>query len=177
MTDYRRAVVPGGTYFFTVNIADRGASLLVDHIDLLRDAIRYTRQRHPFVVDAMVVLPEHLHAVWTLPPGDADFPTRWRLIKTQFSRALFQDEHRRASRIGKAERGIWQRRYWEHLIRDETDLARHVDYIHWNPVKHGYVERAGDWPYSTFHRFVRDGRLPADWASAGSGVTDAGEMA
>jgi putative transposase len=171
MTRYRRAFVPGATYFFTVNLADRQATLLVDHIDLLRDAIRYTRKRHPFDIDAMVVLPDHLHAVWTLPLGDANFPLRWRLIKTWFSRNLPHGEHRRASQVSKGERGVWQRRYWEHLIRDETDLARHVDYTHWNPVKHGHVARAVDWPYSTFHRFVRDGVLAEDWGRAGDNAS------
>jgi putative transposase len=167
MTDYRRAFVPGATYFFTVNLADRRATLLVDHIDLLRDAIRYVRRHHPFDIDAMVVLPDHLHAILTLPSGDADFPLRWRLIKTWFSRHLPHGEHRRASRIDKGERSIWQRRYWEHLIRDEIDLARHVDYIHWNPVKHGHAARAVDWPCSTCHRFVRDGVLTKDWDDGG----------
>ena len=111
----------------------------------------------------MVVLPDHVHAIWTLPSGDADFPLRWRLIKTWFSRNLPLGEHRRASRVDKSERGIWQRRYWEHLIRNEADFARHVDYIHWNPVKHGHVARVKDWPYSTFHRFVRDGALAENW--------------
>ncbi|SDR12285.1 putative transposase [Pseudoxanthomonas sp. CF385] len=171
MTHYRRAFVPGATYFFTVNLADRQATLLVDHIDLLRDAVRYTRKRHPFDIDAMVVLPDHLHAVWTLPPGDADFPLRWRLIKTWFSRHLPHGEHRRASHVDKSERGIWQRRYWEHVIRDETDLARHVDYIHGNPVKHGHVVRVRDWPYSTFHRFARNGILSEDWGSAGENAS------
>ena len=112
MTDYRRAFVPGATYFFTVNLADRRATLLVDHIDLLRDAIRYVRRHHPFDIDAMVVLPDHLHAILTLPSGDADFPLRWRLIKTWFSRHLPHGEHQRASRIDKGERGIWQRADW-----------------------------------------------------------------
>ena len=167
MTNYRRILIPGATYFFTVNLANRRKTFLIDHIDLLRDAIRYTRHRHPLDIDAMVVLPDHLHALWTLPPNDADFPLRWRLIKTWFSRHLPRDEHRRASRIDNGERGIWQRRYWEHLIRDEVDFARHVDYIHWNPVKHGHSVRVVDWPYSTFHRFVRDGVLAEDWGWEG----------
>lgn len=129
MTNYRRTFAPGATYFFAVNLADRRRTLLVDHIDLLREASRYTRQRHSFIIDAMVVLPNHLHAIWTLPPGDADSPLHWRLIKTWFSRYLVRGEHRRASRIDKGERSIWQRRYWEHLISDEADFARHVDYI------------------------------------------------
>ncbi|MEI2797270.1 hypothetical protein V8246_16585 [Pseudoxanthomonas sp. F11] len=111
MTNYRRTFVPGATYFFTVNLADRRAMLLVDHIDLLRGAIRYVRRRHPFYIDAMVVLPDHLHAILTLPSGDADFPLRWRLMKTWLSRHLPHGERRRASRIDKGERGIWQRRY------------------------------------------------------------------
>ena len=163
MTNYRRTFIPGATYFFTVNLADRRKTLLIDHIDLLREAVRYTQRRHPFVINAMVVMPDHLHAIWTLPSDDADFPIRWRLIKTWFSRNLPLGEHRRASRVDKGERGIWQRRYWEHLIRDEVDFARHVDYTHWNPVKHRHVARAKDWPYSTFHRFVHDGVLAEDW--------------
>ena len=163
MTHYCRAWHPGATYFFTVNLARRNSTLLVDRIDVLRDAIRHVRRRHPFVIDAMVVMPEHLHAVWTLPPGDADFATRWRLIKTGFSRRIPAGERRTTSRISKGERGIWQRRYWEHLIRDEWDLQSHIDYIHFNPVKHGHVDRAADWPYSSFHRYAADGRLPTDW--------------
>jgi putative transposase len=167
MTDYRRAFVPGATYFFTVNLADRRTTLLVDHIDLLREAVRYTQRRHPFVTNAMVVLPDYLHAIWTLRSDDADFPLRWRLIKTWFSRNLPHGEDRRASRVDKGERGIWQRRYWEHLMRDETDFARHVDYIHWNPVKHGHVTRVKDWPYSTLHRFVRNGVMVEEGGFAG----------
>lgn len=172
MTNYRRAHVPGASYFFTVNLARRDTTLLTERIDDLRNAVRYVRARHSFVIDAMVVLPEHLHAVWTLPDGDADHSLRWRLVKTWFSRQIPQGERRRDSRIAKGERGIWQRRYWEHLIRDDDDLSRHIDYIHFNPVKHGHVERTADWPYSTFHRYVAEGRLPPDW---GVGVgADAG---
>lgn len=169
MTNYRRVFEQGATYFFTVNLARRDTRLLVEHISLLRDAFRYVMDRHPFAIDAMVVLPEHLHAVWTLPPGDADHSIRWRLAKTWFSRHLPAGERRSESRIRKGERGIWQRRYWEHLIRDEDDLRRHVDYIHFNPVKHGHVARAADWPHSSFHRYVADGRLPGDWGAAVGG--------
>jgi putative transposase len=143
MTNYRRNFVPGGSYFFTVNLADRRLRLLTDNIDLLRSAFRYARARHPFRLDATVVLPEHLHAIWTLPEGDADFALRWRLIKSAFSRGLPPAEERSNSRSRKSERGIWQRRYWEHSLRDENDFARHVDYIHFNPVKHGHVGSAG----------------------------------
>jgi putative transposase len=164
---YRRADVPGATYFFTVNLADRRRKLLVEHVDVLREVIRDVRQRHPFVIEAIVILPDHLHAVWRLPEGEADFATRWSLIKAGFSRRLPVGERMNPSREAKRERGIWQRRYWEHLIRNDADFSRHVDYIHFNPVKHGYVQRVDDWPYSSFHRFVRDGVLPLDWAGDG----------
>lgn len=164
MTNYRRSWIPGGTYFFTVNLADRRQDQLVRHHAQLRDAFRLVMVARPFVIDAIVVLPEHLHAIWTLPPDDTDYATRWRLIKTRFSRGLPKTERRTQSRIAKGERGIWQRRYWEHEIRDAEDMQRHVDYIHYNPVKHGYVERPIEWPHSSFHRFLARGDLPADWA-------------
>jgi putative transposase len=164
MTDYRRNFLPGGSFFFTVNLADRRLRLLTEHVDGLRNAFRETRQHHPFAIDAMVVLPDHLHTVWTLPDGDADFATRWRLIKSSFSRDLPSSEPISSSRAVKGERGIWQRRYWEHTIRDESDFARHVDYIHINPIKHGLVTRVRDWPYSSFHRMVKLGVYPEDWA-------------
>lgn len=158
MTNYRRVFIPGGRYFFTVNLADRRSRLLTDHIGLLRYAFRETRSRHPFVVDAIVVLPDHLHTIWTLPEGDAGFPTRWRLIKSGFSRRLSSGEALSDSRRSKGERGIWQRRYWEHTLRDDDDFGRHVDDIHFNPVKHGYVESAADWPFSSHRRMMRLGR-------------------
>jgi putative transposase len=164
MTAYRRNFIPGGSFFFTVNLTERKLSLLTDHIELLRAAFRETRQRHPFTIDAIVVLPEHLHTVWTMPKGDANFATRWRLIKSTFSRGLAGGERISPSRIAKGERGIWQRRYWEHTIRSEADLARHIDYIHINPVKHGLVERVGDWGPSSFHHYVKLGVYPSDWA-------------
>ena len=164
MTNYRRNFVPGGSYFFTVNLADRRLRLLTEHIALLRTAFSYAQTRHPFEIVAAVILPDHLHAIWNLPEGDADFALRWRLIKSAFSRGLPNDEEISASRTHKAERGIWQRRYWEHTLRDENDFARHVDYIHFNPVKHGHVGRVADWPFSTFHRMVRAGLYPPDWA-------------
>ena len=116
----------------------------------------------------MVVLPDHLHALWTLPPGDSDFSTRWMLVKSAFSRRYTQTTELRApgpSRVRRREQAIWQRRFWEHQIRDERDLASHVDYIHYNPVKHGYVSAAKDWPYSSFHRYVRLGLCPLDWGA------------
>jgi putative transposase len=152
MTEYRRANIPGASWFFTVNLAERhGNCLLFDHIDLLRRVFREVKHRHPFAIEAMVVLPEHLHCIWTLPGGDADYKMRWALIKAGFSRQLPAGERRSESRLKRGERGIWQRRYWEHAIRDDRDFAGHVDYIHWNPIKHGWVERVGDWPHSSFH--------------------------
>ncbi len=172
---YRRATVAGAAYFFTVNLADRQSALLTEYITDLRHAIRRIKHAHPFRIDAWVVLPDHLHMIWTLPPDDMDFATRWMLIKATFSRAMPAGEKRSASRITKGERGIWQRRYWEHLIRDEDDLARHVDYIHINPVKHGLATRAADWAHSSIHRHVRLGMINADWAGVITVNGDFGE--
>jgi len=108
-------------------------------------------------VPAMVVLPDHLHCVWTLPRGDADYPTRWRLIKTWVTQRSGLEDFRRPKRT------VWQARYWEHVIRDETDYRQHVDYIHYNPVKHGYVHKPGDWPYSSFRRCVKAGLYSEEW--------------
>ena len=173
MTGYRRYFVAGGSFLFTVNLAERRLPLLTDHVAELRAAFDETRRRHPFTIDAMVVLPDHLHALWTMPEGDADFATRWRLIKSTFSRRLPEGERISDSRAAKSERGIWQRRYWEHTIRDENDFTRHVDYIHINPVKHGLVTRVRDWPHSSFHRMVERGIYPADWAGDLSGDGEA----
>ena len=170
MTEYRRALVRGATYFFTVNCAEwRGNHLLTTHINPLRQAFRKVKSAHPFTIDAVVVLPDHLHCIWTLPLDDADYKTRWALIKAGFSRAISTGEKRSASRIKRGERGIWQRRFWEHVIRDDRDYEQHVNYIHWNPVKHGWVKRAKDWRYSSFHGYVRRGVYSADWASDGEG--------
>ncbi|MDS4029216.1 MAG: transposase [Candidatus Contendobacter sp.] len=167
MTAYRRYRVSGGTYFFTVNLAERDRRLLTEHIGTLRDAFRRVRAAHPFRIEAIVVLPDHLHTLWTLPAGDHDFSLRWRQLKSAFSRAMETEEHLSASRARKRERGIWQRRFWEHAIRDEEDFSRHVDYIHYNPVKHGHVKSVVEWPYSSFHRHVGGGVYPADWVGAG----------
>jgi putative transposase len=163
MPNYRHAFVPGGCWFFTVNLLECRNALLVDHVDALRDAVERTRKKYPFVIDAFVVLPDHVHAIWTLPPEDADFSSRRRLIKSRFAKAL--PKHERLSDVRRAcgERGIWQRRFWEHLIRDEADYARHVEYCYINPVKHGWVTRVSDWPHSSFHRDVRAGIVPEDW--------------
>jgi putative transposase len=162
MPNYRRAFVPGGCWFFTVNLLERRKALLVDHVDALCAAVEQTRKRYPLVIDAVVVLQDHIRAVWTLPPGDADFSLRWRLIKSRFAKALPKQERLSAVRVARNERGIWQRRFWEHLIRDEADHARHVEYCYVNPLKHGLVTRLSDWPYSSFHRDVRAGLFPED---------------
>jgi len=164
MTNYRRNFIKGGIYFFTVTLSNRKSRLLIDEIELLRQSFQRVRNEMPFDINAMVVLPEHLHCVWSMPVGDSDFSTRWKKIKAGFSRCLPKAGQRRESQIKKGERGIWQRRYWEHTLRDEEDFLRHVEYIHYNPVKHGHVRRVSDWPYSTFHRYVREGKYPADWA-------------
>ena len=176
MPNYRRAWHPGGTYFFTVNLLQRhGNDLLLRHIDELRAAVRATRRRHPFEIHGWVVLPDHLHCVISLPPGDADFAIRWRLIKLLFSRAIPLAEWRNPARLRRGERGIWQRRYWEHLIRDDADFAAHMDYVHINPLKHGLVARVRDWPYSTFHRLVEDGVYPLDWAGGADEILGYGD--
>ena len=176
MTEYRRAKVNGASYFFTVNCDQRkGNRVLVDNIDLLRKVFRQVKFDHPFNVNAVVILPDHLHCIWTLPPGDADYKTRWALIKAGFPRGIPANERRSRSRVKRGERGIWQRRLWEHLIRDDQDYTRHVDYIHWNPVKHGWATRVWDWPYSSFHDHVRQGIYPKHWACEPDVNINAGE--
>ena len=177
MTNYRRAKTEGASYFFTVNCSQRhGNALLTEHIDLLRQVVRKVKNDRPFSIDAMVVLPEHLHCIWTLPEGDADYETRWALIKAGFSRQIPSGERCSESRIKRGERGIWQRRYWEHLIRNDLDYQRHVDYIHWNPVKHGWVQQVKEWAHSSFHVFVKQGLCSLDWAGGEDDIGDAGEM-
>ncbi len=164
MTGYRGNFIAGGCFFFTVNLADRRLRLLTDHVDELRAAFREIRERHPFTIDAVVVLPDHLHVVWTLPEGDADFAMRWRQIKSAFSRKLPIGEAMSGSRSAKGERGIWQRRYWEHTIRDENDFIVTLITFSINPMKHGLVTRVVDWPHSSFHHMVKLGVYPEDWA-------------
>jgi len=166
---YRRAFLLGGTFFFTVVTCNRQKILANEpNILLLREVFRYVLDRHPFQMDALVVLADHIHAIWTLPEDDSDYSTRWRLIKSYFSRNLPNKANTgpSVSRINKSEQSIWQRRFWEHLIRDEQDLQRHVEYINYNPVKHGLVQASVDWPYSSFHQFVSRGLYPAEWGAA-----------
>ena len=164
MSRYRRAKIEGGIFFFTVALADRSSDLLVREIDRLRRSYNTMQERIPFETIAICILPDHLHALWHLPDGDADYAARWNLFKSLFSRGLPAAKTRSASKVAKREKGIWQRRYWEHAIRNEADFERHVDYIHYNPVKHGLVTRVVDWPHSSFRRYVERGMLPADWA-------------
>lgn len=163
--DYRRAWHAGGTYFFTLNLLQRcDNDLLVRHIDVLRHVVKRVKEKHPFMIHAWVVLPDHLHCVIELPSNDADFATRLRLIKSGFSKNIPKTEYRSDVRLKHGERGVWQRRYWEHLIKNEVDYQAHMDYVHINPLKHGLVKRVSDWPYSTFHRWVRLGVYPMNWA-------------
>ena len=165
MPIYRRFWVPGGTYFFTVNLADRRCRVLTSNIDAQLAAFKETRAARPFDVVAAVVMPNHLHCIWTLPEGDADNARRWSQLKSAFSRRVPYEELVSPSRIERRERGIWQRRFWERCIVDENDLHAHIDYIHYNPVKHGFVARAFEWPYSSFRRWVAEGVYPEDWAT------------
>lgn len=160
---YRRAFTPGGSYFFTLALQDRKQDLLVRYIDALRQAFAEVKTRHPFEITAVCVLPDHLHLLVKLPEHDQNYPMRLRMIKAKFSQALPKIENVSPSRRQKNERGIWQRRYWEHTVRDERDFANHMDYIHFNPVKHGYAAAAKDWPYSTFLHCVGQGIYPMDW--------------
>ena len=175
MPNYRRNRVEGGTYFFTVNLADRSSGLLISEIGMLRDAVRETRLTRPFHIDAWVVLPDHLHCLWTLPSGDADYPSRWQGIKARFSHNVAHPEDRRPSLLRKREAGVWQRRYWEHTIRDDRDYAAHMDYIHFNPVKHGLADHPAAWPYSSFRPCLARGLYPKDLAKPGVVPGNAGE--
>ncbi len=169
MPDYRRVWSPGGTYFFTVVTHQRRPILIEAKARrLLRQAFLHARQNAgAFRIDALCLLPDHLHCIWTLPENDCNYATRWKIIKAYFSHSYRKQGGASGalseSKIKKGELGIWQRRYWEHLIRDREDLYRHVDYIHYNPVKHGLVQSVGEWPWSTFHRYVREGYYASDW--------------
>lgn len=155
MPNYRRLRVPGATYFFTVNLSQRGGSILTDHIDRLRDAYRLTVAEHPVGCEAMVILPDHIHAVWTLPPGDADFSRRWQKIKARFTHATGLRGAQSRSMLEKREAGLWQRRFWEHMIRDAAECRRAVAHCLTDPVRHGLVTSPEEWPFSTIHRDLR----------------------
>lgn len=176
MSNYRRAHEGGATYFFTV-VTHRRQPILIrpDVLGALRDAFRCVQQARPFRLEAVVILPDHMHAMWTLPPGDAEFGQRWGMIKRHVSKAVSKAISASVgdSMRARGEFGIWQRRFWEHLIRDDNDFARHMDYIHFNAVKHGHAERPADWPHSSFQRCVERGIYPVHWAS---GVEIEGEF-
>ncbi|MBW4649097.1 MAG: transposase [Kastovskya adunca ATA6-11-RM4] len=168
MPNYRRLAVAGGTYFFTQVTYQRRTWLCNDIARAtLRDAINTVRQTYPFSIDAFVLLPDHLHCIWTLPEGDSDYTTRWRLIKTLVTKRCATELALNAkvtdSRSKRKEGNLWQRRFWEHLIRDEVDYARHCHYIHYNPVKHGLCQTPIQWRFSSVHRFVAQGIYPEDW--------------
>lgn len=173
MVLYRRSQIANAPYFLTLTLRDRQSSLLVDQVASLREAFREVRQRHPFETLAVVVLPDHLHWLCALPEGDADFSNRVRLIKRGFTLRL-RATGLPLQRDARGEYRLWQRRFWEHTIRDDEDLRRHVDYIHYNPVKHGLVSAVRDWPHSSFNRFVRQGLLDADWGGALATVPESG---
>jgi putative transposase len=182
MSNYRRAKMPGGCYFFTV-VTYRRQPLLIhpESRRILRESILETRRDHPFVIEAWVLLPEHMHCLWSLPPGDSDYSTRWSIIKGRFSkraRELFRrPEWLNESKAKHRESTLWQRRFWEHEIRDQEDFNRHFDYVHWNPVKHGHVTRSADWPYSTFHRYALQGLYPPNWGGNGMDHWSPGKFA
>jgi len=160
---YWRVLIPGATYFFTVNLLNRKSSLLTDHINQLRYVFLTARFHYPFTIDGIVILPDHLHVVMSLPKEDRNYSLRWNIIKGVFSKQIEPEETIVMSRKNKRERGIWQRRFWEHLIRDESDYEHHMNYIHYNPVKHGYVTTPTEWEYSSIHRFIQAGFLPKNW--------------
>ncbi|MGH8050869.1 MAG: REP-associated tyrosine transposase [Arenimonas sp.] len=164
MVNYRRVQQLGGTFFFTLTLRDRSSALLTEHIDVLRRTFADVQAIKPFKMDAIVIMPDHLHCIWTLPDKDTDYSGRWRSIKSLHIR-LLRKAGVDVKTNAKGEAGIWQRRFWEHTIRDEKDLEAHINYIHINPVKHGLVENVIDWPWSSFHAYVRKGLLTKDWAS------------
>jgi putative transposase len=170
MSAYRRRMIPGETYFFTlVTFGRRRIFESEQAVRILGDSLRFVRNDAPFRTTAMVVLPDHLHCIWSLPRGDADFSTRWKRIKREFTIRWIAvgghcpDASVSTERRARGKRGVWQRRFWEHVVRDEQDLERLCEYIHYNPVKHGYSARPLDWPWSTFPRFVASGDYPPDW--------------
>jgi putative transposase len=172
---FRRSIVPGATYFFTVNTYQRQKVLTEAPFYLaLKQSVRAVNEKHPFPIEAFVLLPDHLHCIWTLPLNDADYALRWNIIKRGVSQQTRNriDTALTRSRQKRGELGLWQRRFWEHQIRDGRDLEKHVNYIHWNPVKHGYVKRVKDWPYSSFHCFVERGLYPPDWTSDAAGSAE-----
>lgn len=171
MSRYVRRRVPGGTYFFTVRLQDRGSRLLTDRIVLLRDCVRLCRNRFDFTIEAAVVLPDHLHMIWTLPAEDDDYSARWRMIKATFSRHVERPATICLSKLARGEKGIWQRRFWEHLVRDQADFDLYRAYALTAPVRAGLVPRPQDWPYSSIHRdLARTGPMALQLGDKGVGA-------
>lgn len=171
MPNYLRLRSEAATYFFTLVTHKRCPFLIEPWArECLHFAWQETRTRYPFDLLAVCLLPDHLHTLWTLPEGDSDFPKRWRFLKARFTWRYLRGGAKEGScsdsRLKKGERGVWQRRYWEHLIRDENDLSNHFDYIHYNPVKHGLVQIPEQWPWSTFHRYARLGWYDLQWGDS-----------
>ena len=162
MVNYRRSQEKGGTYFFTVNLKNRKENYLTCYIEQLRESFRIVKQQYPFDIVASVILPDHLHMIWTLPENDSDYSKRWKAIKSKFTKLLIK-EGVALNKNEKGEYDLWQRRFWEHQVRDNLDLKCHVDYIHYNPVKHGYVQQVIDWSYSSFHSYVDKNYIKIDW--------------
>lgn len=172
---YRRSTAKGATYFFTVVTYERRKILCQEsNVSLLREAFRFIIERHPFIIDAFVLLPDHLHCIWTLPEHDSNFSMRWRQIKSHFSGQCREEFKGRqtAAHLDKGEQAIWQRRFWEHQIRDDGDFIRHVEYIHYNPVKHGLAKSPNRWPHSSFHRYVQSGIYHDSWGANNNIVFD-----
>ena len=174
MPDYRRSLVEGGTYFFTLVTYDRLPILNTEHSrKILHQSWVEVKERFYFETVAVCLLPDHLHCIWKLPEGDADYPVRWKEIKRRFTIRYLKEigpgEERNLSRQKKHEAAIWQRRYWEHTLFEQVDFEEHLDYIHYNPIKHGFVTRAIDWPFSSFPRYVKEGIYEADWAGGETG--------
>jgi putative transposase len=164
--EYRRVYIKGGTYFFTLVTYHRIPFISTKKsIEVLNDAILYTNDRMPFEIVASVILPDHMHFIRTLADESCDYSTRWRFIKSYFTRhwCKNQNSSESASRIKKGERDVWQRRFWEHFIRNDFDLTRHIEHIHYNPVKHGYITSPFDWQYSSFRKYVQDRLYPQHW--------------
>ena len=166
---YRRLKVEGASYFFTVVTFERRKLFgEPEAVELLNEAIFRVRNRHPFDLEALVVLPDHLHALWQMPPNDASYSMRWRLVKEAFTRSYmrrFGIPDATPTQQGRGEQTVWQRRFWEHLIRDDSDFAAHLDYIHLNPVHHGLSRSPEDWPHSTFKQWVGRGAYEPGWGS------------
>lgn len=167
MPNYKRVKLGGATYFFTVVTVDRNPILIKPTvIDAMRNAILNVKNKYPFKIEAWVVMPDHMHCIWALPPGDCDYSKRWGLFKKEVSQKCHPeliDLKPSSSQTKRRELPFWQRRFWEHLIRDDKDYEKHMGYTHYNPVKHGVVKRVQDWPYSTFHKLVEQGVYPRDW--------------